>query len=169
MLNINPADLEGDPTWKEGEAAGQDRPGFESCHWPALRLWARGPSLLNLSPVTRGQEHFWFLTAGLRCQEYRSRDHGGPEPFWDAIWSSSLKQLWSPSSTLHADTARPRSAHLMVLPLAFTFTSRSSPRPTGPPFSASCVFTLHFSLSDPARPLSPWTSANTAMPRGHSS
>lgn len=32
MLSISQADLEGVPTWKEGEAAEQDRPGFESCH-----------------------------------------------------------------------------------------------------------------------------------------
>ena len=46
MLSISHADLERVPTWKEGEAAGQDRLGFESCHWPALRLW----------PVAH---HFW--------------------------------------------------------------------------------------------------------------
>lgn len=32
MLSISHADLKGVPTWKEGEATGQDRLGFESCH-----------------------------------------------------------------------------------------------------------------------------------------
>ena len=129
MLSISQADLEGIPMWKEGEAVGQDRPGFESCHWAALRLRARRPSLLNLSPVTQGQEHFWFLTAGLRCQQHRSCDHGGPKLSAEAMavvdLIRSLQQFFLSRSPSHPTCLHVLRVRLSWHPVFSPFTSAS--------------------------------------------